>query len=83
MAFRPKGLCIALLTCGKREPHRTSQAATAICILVLRPPRERPSRVYRIRRVFHFRNRAQMFEIVPPLGEFLLLTPTTYLAAPK
>jgi hypothetical protein len=41
------------------------------------------SEVYRIRRVFHFRNRAQMFEIEPPLNEGLLMTPTTFLAAPK
>ncbi|WP_339028983.1 DUF3883 domain-containing protein [Bradyrhizobium symbiodeficiens] len=39
--------------------------------------------VYRIRRVFHFRNRAQMFEIAPPLNAALAMTPTTYAATPK
>ncbi|WP_445222614.1 DUF3883 domain-containing protein [Bradyrhizobium sp. Pa8] len=38
---------------------------------------------YRIRRVFHFRNRAQMFEIAPPLVHALLMTPTTYSAEPR
>lgn len=38
---------------------------------------------YRIRRVFHFRNRAQMFEIAPPLDHALLMTPTTYAAEPR
>lgn len=41
------------------------------------------SGIYRIRRVFHFRNRAQMFEVAPPLEEPLLLTPSTFLAAPR
>lgn len=41
------------------------------------------SGIYRIRRVFHFRNRAQMFEITPPLDCGLLMTPTTFLAAPR
>ncbi|MEH2539217.1 MULTISPECIES: DUF3883 domain-containing protein [unclassified Bradyrhizobium] len=36
---------------------------------------------YRIRRVFHFRNRAQMFEVAPPLEEPLLLTASAFLAA--
>lgn len=38
---------------------------------------------YRIRRVFHFHNRAQMFEIAPPLDGSLLMTPTTYVAEPR
>jgi hypothetical protein len=33
--------------------------------------------------VFHFRNRAQMFEIAPPLDELLLITPAAFLAAPR
>ena len=41
------------------------------------------SDVYRIRRVFHFRNRAQMFEIAPPLDDRLIMTPTTYAAEPR
>jgi Protein NO VEIN, C-terminal len=41
------------------------------------------SGIYRIRRIFHFRNRAQMFDIAPPLHDRLLMTPTTFLAAPK
>lgn len=39
--------------------------------------------VYRIRRVFHFRNRAQMFEMGAPLEQGLLMTPTIFLAAPR
>ncbi|WP_049823516.1 DUF3883 domain-containing protein [Bradyrhizobium sp. WSM2254] len=38
---------------------------------------------YRIRRVFHFRNRARMFEIAPPLEHALFMTPTTYAAEPR
>jgi hypothetical protein len=38
---------------------------------------------YRIRRVFHFRNHAQMFEIPPPLDGALLMIPTTYFAEPR
>jgi uncharacterized protein DUF3883 len=41
------------------------------------------SEVYRIRRVFHFRNRAQMFEIAPPLHERILMTPAAFLAVPS
>jgi uncharacterized protein DUF3883 len=41
------------------------------------------SEIYRIRRVFHFRNRAQMFEITPPLEYKLLMTPTTFAAEPR
>jgi hypothetical protein len=44
---------------------------------------EEKSGSYRIRRVFHFRNRVQMFEIAPPLNEFLLITPMTFHAAPR
>jgi hypothetical protein len=39
--------------------------------------------IYRIRRVFHFRNRAQMFEVAPPLEEGLLMSPATFLASPR
>ncbi|MBR1130445.1 DUF3883 domain-containing protein [Bradyrhizobium iriomotense] len=38
---------------------------------------------FRIRRVFHFRNRPQMFELAPPLEHALLMTPTTYSAEPR
>ncbi|WP_050995708.1 MULTISPECIES: DUF3883 domain-containing protein [Bradyrhizobium] len=38
---------------------------------------------YRVRRVFHFRNHAQMFEIAPPLEDALFMTPTTYSAKPR
>lgn len=41
------------------------------------------SEVYRIRRVFHFRNSAQMFEIAPPLEDRLFMTPATYAAEPR
>ncbi|MET3336699.1 MULTISPECIES: DUF3883 domain-containing protein [Bradyrhizobium] len=38
---------------------------------------------YRVRRVFHFRNHGQMFEIAPPLEGALFMTPTTYSAKPR
>lgn len=39
--------------------------------------------IYRVRRVFHFRNQVQMFDIAPPLETRLLLTPATFMAAPR
>jgi hypothetical protein len=39
--------------------------------------------IYRIRRVFHFRNEVKMFDIAPPLESRLLLTPATFMAAPR
>jgi hypothetical protein len=39
--------------------------------------------IYRIRRVFHFRNEVKMFDIAPPLEARLLLTPATFVAAPR
>jgi hypothetical protein len=39
--------------------------------------------IYRIRRVFHFRNEVKMFDIAPPLATSLLLTPATFMAAPR
>jgi hypothetical protein len=39
--------------------------------------------IYRVRRVFHFRNEVKMFDIGPPLEARLLLTPATFMAAPK
>jgi hypothetical protein len=41
------------------------------------------SGIYRIRRVFHFRNRPQMFEIAPPLEDRLLMAPATFVAEPR
>jgi hypothetical protein len=41
------------------------------------------SDTYRIRRVFHFRNRAQMFEIPPPLDGTLSIAPVTFQAIPR
>jgi hypothetical protein len=38
--------------------------------------------IYRIRRVFHFRNEVKMFDIAPPLEAKLLLTPAI-MAAPR
>ncbi|WGR90956.1 DUF3883 domain-containing protein [Bradyrhizobium sp. ISRA443] len=38
---------------------------------------------YRIRRVFHFRNRAEMFDIKPPLDAGLWLIPDKYVAVPR
>lgn len=40
------------------------------------------SEVYRIRRVFHFCNTPQMFEIAPPLEHALVMTPATFSAEP-
>ena len=37
--------------------------------------------IYRVRRVFHFRNEVKMFDIAPPLESRLLLTPATFMAA--
>jgi hypothetical protein len=37
--------------------------------------------IYRVRRVFHFRNELKMFDIAPPLEARLLLTPATFMAA--
>jgi Domain of unknown function (DUF3883) len=39
--------------------------------------------IYRVRRVFHFRNEVKMFDIAPPLEPRLLLTPATFMAAPR
>ncbi|SPP96988.1 conserved protein of unknown function [Bradyrhizobium vignae] len=38
---------------------------------------------YRIRRVFHFENGAEMFDIKPPLDAGLLLIPDKYVAVPR
>lgn len=38
---------------------------------------------YRVRRVYHFRNGAQMFDITPPLDAGLWLTPDKYVAVPR
>lgn len=38
---------------------------------------------YRIRRVFHFCNEVKMFDVAPPLESKLLLTPATFMAAPR
>ncbi|MDH2403260.1 DUF3883 domain-containing protein [Bradyrhizobium sp. SSUT18] len=39
--------------------------------------------IYRVRRVFHFRNQVKMFDIAPPLEAGLLLTPATFMATPR
>ena len=39
--------------------------------------------IYRVRRVFHFRNEVKMFDIAPPLESRLLLTPATFMVAPR
>jgi hypothetical protein len=39
--------------------------------------------IYRVRRVFHFRNEVRMFDIAPPLEARLLLTPATFMASPR
>ena len=39
--------------------------------------------IYRVRRVFHFRNEVKMFDIAPPLDARLLLTPAMFMAAPR
>jgi hypothetical protein len=39
--------------------------------------------IYRVRRVFHFRNEVGMFDIAPPLESALLLAPATFMATPR
>jgi len=39
--------------------------------------------IYRVRRVFHFRNEVKMFDIAPPLEAGLLLAPATFMATPR
>jgi hypothetical protein len=39
--------------------------------------------IFRIRRVYHFSNAARMFEIKPPLSDFLNLTAEKYVAEPR
>ncbi|MFC7699495.1 DUF3883 domain-containing protein [Bradyrhizobium sp. GCM10028915] len=39
--------------------------------------------IYRVRRVFHFRNQLKMFEIAPPLESRLRLAPATFMATPR
>ncbi|MGY0574197.1 hypothetical protein ACTGJ9_026580 [Bradyrhizobium sp. RDM12] len=39
--------------------------------------------IYRVRRVFHFRNQVKMFDIAPPLGSALRLAPATFMATPR
>jgi hypothetical protein len=39
--------------------------------------------IYRVRRVFHFRNEVKMFEISPPLEARLLMTSATFMASPR
>jgi hypothetical protein len=39
--------------------------------------------IYRIRRVFHFRNEVKMFDIAPPLEAGLRLAPATFMAVPR
>lgn len=39
--------------------------------------------IYRVRRVFHFRNQVKMFEIAPPLESSLRLEPATFMATPR
>jgi hypothetical protein len=39
--------------------------------------------IYRVRRVFHFRNEVKMFDIAPPLECRLLLTSATFTATPR
>jgi hypothetical protein len=39
--------------------------------------------IYRVRRVFHFRNEVKMFDIAPPLESGLRLAPATFMATPR
>lgn len=39
--------------------------------------------IYRVRRVFHFRNEVKMFDIAPPLESNLILTPAAFTATPR
>ncbi|MET4391604.1 hypothetical protein ABIB73_007395 [Bradyrhizobium sp. F1.4.3] len=78
-SFEPDGeerLLEIKTTCGH---ERTAFWLTRREVDVAAERRDR----YRIRRVFHFRNRAQMFEIAPPLEQALFMTATTYSAEPR
>lgn len=74
--FEPDGqerLLEVKTTCGhERTPFWLTRREVDVA--------EERADVYRIRRVFHFRNTAQMFEIAPPLSDALSMTPTTYAA---
>lgn len=78
-SFEPDGqerLLEIKTTCGhERTPFWLTKREVDVAT-------ERSDR-YRVRRVFHFRNRAQMFEIAPPLENALSMTPTTYIAEPR
>lgn len=78
-SFEPDGqerLLEIKTTCGhERTPFWLTKREVDVAA-------ERSDR-YRVRRVFHFRNRAQMFEIAPPLEDALFMTPTMYSAEPR
>lgn len=78
-SFEPDGqerLLEIKTTCGhERTPFWLTKREVDVA-------EERSDR-YRVRRVFHFRNHAQMFEIAPPLKNALFMTPTMYSAQPK
>ena len=77
LSFTPKGeerLLEVKTTCGhERTPfwitRRECEAA------------EKNTEIFRVRRVFHFHSKPQMFELPPPLEEHLSLTATCYMAS--
>lgn len=77
LSFTPKGeerLLEIKTTCGHaRTPFWITLRECEVAI--------RHQEIYRVRRVFHFRNKPQMFELPPPLEERVSLTPTCYLAS--
>jgi hypothetical protein len=77
--FEPDGeerLLEVKTTCGhERTPFWLTRREVDVA--------EERTDIYRIRRVFHFRNNAQMFQIAPPLNDALLMTPSTYTAEPR
>jgi hypothetical protein len=77
--FEPDGeerLLEVKTTCGhERTPFWLTRREVDVA--------EQRSDIYRIRRVFHFRNNAQMFQIAPPLNDVLVMSPSTYTAEPR
>lgn len=78
-SFNPDGqerLLEIKTTCGhERTPFWLTKREVDVAA-------ERSDR-YRVRRVFHFRNHAQMFEIAPPLEDALFMTPSAFTAEPR
>jgi len=77
LSFTPKGeerLLEIKTTCGHaRTPFWITRRECEVAT--------KHQKIFRIRRVFHFCNKPQMFELPPPLDEQVSLTATCYLAS--